>query len=415
MKDLLKTNCFDIQETMIIVGSCLKSMQPKAYEELEHISSNIYDVCLEKEHLNMVVTKIIGMIARGKIKNLIFATVDKSPHCVQLHYIIKELENAIDISNIKIINYVAVNDKLIEIPLEVISLSKNLSKLKEKNIVYRKEINMLEDFESISPTAITASYSRTFTDIPYEKEIYEWLNANCKNDRITLNKLWAPEVEARYKLINKILDDLKFKQVLELAAGYSSRGLIYSKREYNYIEMDLDNVAQNKIRLLKDITEIPNNLHIISGNALDYSDYNKCEEYFNENEEIAIVNEGLLRYLTFEEKEIVAKNIYKILKQHSGVWITCDVTPKKFIKKQNECLQDFNKNLSSVTSRNDLQDRFNDIEHIKNFMGNIGFNNVEIHKFIEMKEQLTSFRILGVDPKKYDELLENAIVAVIRI
>jgi len=132
MKDLLKTNCFDVQETMIIVGSCLKSMQPESYKELEKISLNIYDVCLEKEHLNMVVTKIIGMIARGKIKNLIFATVDKSPHCVQLHYVIKELENAIDISNINIVNYVATNDKLVLIPLEVISLSKNLSKLKEK-------------------------------------------------------------------------------------------------------------------------------------------------------------------------------------------------------------------------------------------------------------------------------------------
>ncbi len=132
MKDLLKTNCFDIQETMIIVGSCLKSMQPKAYEEIEKISTNIYEVCLEKEHLNMVVTKIIGMVARGKIRNLIFATVDKSPHCIQLHYVIKELENAIDISNINIVNYVAVNDKLVKIPLEVISLSKNLSKLKEK-------------------------------------------------------------------------------------------------------------------------------------------------------------------------------------------------------------------------------------------------------------------------------------------
>ena len=74
----------------------------------------------------------IGMLARGKVKKLIFATVDKSPHCVQLHYVIKELENAIDISNIEIINYVAVNDKLNEIPLEVISLSKNLSKLKER-------------------------------------------------------------------------------------------------------------------------------------------------------------------------------------------------------------------------------------------------------------------------------------------
>ena len=132
MKDLLKTNCFDTQETMIIVGSCLENMQPKAYKELEQISENIYEVCLEKEHLNMVVNKIIGMLARGKVKKLIFATVDKSPHCVQLHYVIKELENAIDISNIEIINYVAVNDKLNEIPLEVISLSKNLSKLKER-------------------------------------------------------------------------------------------------------------------------------------------------------------------------------------------------------------------------------------------------------------------------------------------
>ena len=129
MKDLLKTNCFDIQETMIIIGS---NMQPEAYKELEKISNNIYEVCLEKEHLNMIVTKIIGMLARGKVKKLIFATVDKSPHCIQLHYVIKELENAIDINNIEIINYVATENKLIKIPIEVISLSKNLSKLSKK-------------------------------------------------------------------------------------------------------------------------------------------------------------------------------------------------------------------------------------------------------------------------------------------
>ena len=131
MKDLLKTNCFDTQEIMIIVGSCLESMQPNAYKELEKISNNIYEVCLEKDHLNMVVTKIIGMVEKKKKKKIVFATIDKSPHCVQLHYVIKELENALDISKIQFINYVAINDKLVEIPLDVISLSKNLSKLKE--------------------------------------------------------------------------------------------------------------------------------------------------------------------------------------------------------------------------------------------------------------------------------------------
>ena len=51
-----------------------------------------------------------------------------------MHYVVKELENAIDLSNIEIVNYVAVDDKLVEIPIDIISLSKNLSKLKEKNL-----------------------------------------------------------------------------------------------------------------------------------------------------------------------------------------------------------------------------------------------------------------------------------------
>ena len=274
---------------------------------------------------------------------------------------------------------------------------------------------MLDKFESISPTAIVTAYPRQFTDIPYEKEIYQWLQKNCKNNDVKLNKLLAPEIEARYKLTNKILDDLDVSQVLEIGAGYSSRGIIYGEKGYEYIEMDLEEVAKNKVRLLKDIASIPNNLHITSGNALNYADFEKCDEFLDTNKEVAIINEGLLRYLTFEEKEIVGKNIYNILKKHNGVWITCDVTPKKFIEKQNVCLPDFNKNLNQVTSRNDLQDRFNDIEHIKSFMMKIGFKNIEIHKFIEMKEQLKSFKILDVVKEEYDELLENAIVAVIKI
>ena len=142
---------------------------------------------------------------------------------------------------------------------------------------------MLGDFESISPTAIFTAYPRIFTDIPYEKEIYEWLSQNC-NDKV--------------KLANRLLDRLGIKQVLELAAGYSSRGLIYSKKGYKYVEMDLENVSKNKIQLIKAIDNINDNLHIISGNALNEKDYVECKKYFDEDREIAIINEGLLRYLT---------------------------------------------------------------------------------------------------------------------
>lgn len=135
MKELLKTNCFDTSETMIIMGSCLPSMQPKAYEQLKEISQNIYEICLEETHLNMAVTKMIGMVARGTVKKLVFATVDKSPHCIQLHYIVKELENMMDLKGMKIENYVAKDNQLVQIPIEVISLSKNLTQLKE---IYQK-------------------------------------------------------------------------------------------------------------------------------------------------------------------------------------------------------------------------------------------------------------------------------------
>ena len=63
---------------------------------------------------------------------------------------------------------------------------------------------MLENFESISPTAILTSYPRIFTDIPYEKEIYDWWSKNCTDD-VKLNKLLAPEIEARYKLTDRLM------------------------------------------------------------------------------------------------------------------------------------------------------------------------------------------------------------------
>lgn len=272
-----------------------------------------------------------------------------------------------------------------------------------------------KEYEKISPTAIVTSYPRIFTDIPYEKEIYEWLNSNCKEE-VTLNKMLAPEIEARYKLTNKLLDNSGIKQVLELAAGYTSRGLIYSSRGYNYVEMDLENVSKNKKNIIKTIKKnIPNSLNIISGNALRSSDYSKCDEYFEENKPVAVINEGLLRYLTFDEKRIVAENVYSFLKKHDGIWITCDVTPKKFIQTQDKAIPSFNKNLNNVTSRNNLNDRFENIEHIKDFFGDIGFQVTEIHKFSEMKEELYSINYNNIFDSHIGQLLDDAIVVVMKI
>ena len=129
MKELMKSNIYDVSETIIVVGSCLKNMQLDGYEKLQKISTNIYELCLEETHINMAITKIGGMLRTNKIKRIIFASVDKSPHCIQLHYIQDELRKMMNLPNIEIENYVVVNNELIKISPEVISLSKNLKEL----------------------------------------------------------------------------------------------------------------------------------------------------------------------------------------------------------------------------------------------------------------------------------------------
>lgn len=131
MKELLSTNCFDTEESIVILGSCLRDKE-NLKEEIPKISPYVYTVCLEETHFNMVVTKVLDILAREKTKRIAIITVDKSPHCTQLHYLTKEIENILGRNRATIQNYVVENDKLVEIPLEIIGLSKNLAKLKRE-------------------------------------------------------------------------------------------------------------------------------------------------------------------------------------------------------------------------------------------------------------------------------------------
>lgn len=129
MKDLMKSNIYDCEEEIVIVGSCLKAMQPKAFEEIEKMKFPVFDLCLEQTHINMAITKVLGMIRAKKIKKIVFASVDRSPHCLQLHYIQDEIAKLG--FDVKTENYVAVDGHLVKIDKETISLSKNLNALND--------------------------------------------------------------------------------------------------------------------------------------------------------------------------------------------------------------------------------------------------------------------------------------------
>ena len=130
--NLLETNIYDVKGKVLICGTCLPRMQKEGFKKLEKEFDTILYLCLEKEHINMAITKICGMISTKKIESLTFASVNKSPHCIQLHYIKHEIERVMkDIPQIE--NIIIEDNKIYKISDETISLSKNLVKLEKIN------------------------------------------------------------------------------------------------------------------------------------------------------------------------------------------------------------------------------------------------------------------------------------------
>ena len=131
MQALMSSNIYDVDKTIVVMGSCLQQVSPYVFNMIKKQYDRIYTLCLEETHINMAITKIGSMIRTNKIKEILFVSVDKSPHCVQMHYIQDELNKMMDLSKISIKNYIVDTNVLIPISKKTISLSKNLQKLEE--------------------------------------------------------------------------------------------------------------------------------------------------------------------------------------------------------------------------------------------------------------------------------------------
>ena len=129
---LLERNIYDVKGKVLICGTCLPRMQVNGYKELVKEYDDILFLCLEKEHINMAITKICGMLSTGNVDKITFASVNKSPHCTQLHYIKNEILRVMDKDKLPEMNNVIISDNKIHyIDDSVLSLSKDLVRLKE--------------------------------------------------------------------------------------------------------------------------------------------------------------------------------------------------------------------------------------------------------------------------------------------
>lgn len=194
---------------------------------------------------------------------------------------------------------------------------------------------MSRNYASISPSALSLLKMKGHTALPFAKEASELLERHGvatlpegTNDNLYY---WMRifHFESRYASINQLLNEIQPANVLEISSGYSFRGLDYCMhRDAHYIDTDLPDVIELKKSLQEDMlpcgTTMKGKLETIALNALDEDAFAAVVSRF-EGQPFTIVNEGLLMYLTEEEKIKLCSIIHKHLAANGGSWITADV------------------------------------------------------------------------------------------
>lgn len=194
------------------------------------------------------------------------------------------------------------------------------------------------NFSSISPSAKSLLLLKAFTDIPFAKTLAELAYYPRTLAELTKNAdfaFWARVLhfEKRYKSIDQLLKGTGATNILELASGYSMRGLNTAMTEQvYYIDTDLPALIEEKKALVDKLKEehpvLRGTLELTGLNAMNMNELQEICNSFPEGP-IAIVNEGLLMYLNRQEKEQLCRNIREVLKQRGGHWITADVYIRK--------------------------------------------------------------------------------------
>ena len=128
IKPLMETNVYSLRGKVLIVGACLRSVWPEAFEALAARADQVYSLCLENSHINMAVTKLTAVLGTGQVERLTFASVDRSPHCTQLHYIPHEIERVLP-RHVPMEHFVCTEEGAIPVTQEAVELSKSLAKL----------------------------------------------------------------------------------------------------------------------------------------------------------------------------------------------------------------------------------------------------------------------------------------------
>jgi len=205
-------------------------------------------------------------------------------------------------------------------------------------------------YEQISSTAHVIAHIRSFTNIPYAGTIALLAHAREETaafyhrddfdvDLDGMQKL-APWIEQRFYSLHQRALRQGHNDYVELASGLSPGGILRTEESENrYLEVDLPEMIAQKKKIAEQLEATHPNLGFAALSVLDGAALLKAvQAAYPEMHELTVLNEGLLQYLTHEEKRTVADNVRRLLRFRGGTWVTTDIVYK------NELLEGYEQN-----------------------------------------------------------------------
>jgi hypothetical protein len=274
--------------------------------------------------------------------------------------------------------------------------------------------------KKVQGTNFDTAYFRSFSDIPNAKRLAELTNAeketsgHRKWDDFNDRKPRIPFFEARYKAVDALIRSSGVRQVVEFAAGRTTRGI--NNPEWNYIHTDQDPEALAQMeRVTGLLTQGPRkeSPHFVRFDAISGEGMEQITSALRD-EPIAVVHEGLMTYYGFESKAKIASNAYLLLKRFGGVYITPDIHNNQLWAETNTTPNpiEHDRKRSESFGRDFTSMRFTTQDQALRFFSDLGFK-AEIYKMSQLVPRLSSLDALFDDPEKraiiYSKILNREI------
>lgn len=127
--------------------------------------------------------------------------------------------------------------------------------------------------------------------------------------------------EIRYRAINHYIEESGCRNILDIACGYSPRGMYFARKGYQYIGADLPVVAEELQNVVKDA-----GIDGLYYGGADVTNFQSLKALADRMEgPVCIVAEGLTMYLNASEAETLRNNVARLLREREGsVFITTD-------------------------------------------------------------------------------------------